>query len=62
MCRCPLIGSRLLTPIARIIHPPPCQQMGFEQSKVVSTLSRLNYRGNNVKNISDNAVLEELLK
>jgi ubiquitin-conjugating enzyme (huntingtin interacting protein 2) len=42
--------------------PPPCRQMGFEQSKVVSTLSRLNYRGNNVKNISDNAVLEELLK
>lgn len=36
--------------------------MGFEQSKVVATLSRLNYRGNNVKNISDNAVLEELLK
>ncbi|EJT45143.1 ubiquitin-conjugating enzyme e2-24 kda [Trichosporon asahii var. asahii CBS 8904] len=36
--------------------------MGFERPKVIATLKRLNYRGNNVSNINENTVIEELLK
>lgn len=30
--------------------------MGFERPKVIATLKRLNYRGNNVSNINENTV------
>jgi len=36
--------------------------MGFPREKVISTLKRLNYRGNNVSNIHESTVLEELFK
>ncbi|CED84954.1 ubiquitin-conjugating enzyme e2-24 kda [Phaffia rhodozyma] len=36
--------------------------IGFPRDRIVDCLRRLNYRGNNVKNISDDRVVEELLK
>lgn len=34
--------------------------MGFERPKVIATLKRLNYRGNNVSNINENTVSTSL--
>ncbi|EJD37495.1 hypothetical protein AURDEDRAFT_116792 [Auricularia subglabra TFB-10046 SS5] len=36
--------------------------MGFEASKVVDVLRRLNYRGANVAKVNDDRIVEELLK
>ncbi|KAF8319743.1 hypothetical protein DL93DRAFT_2074729 [Clavulina sp. PMI_390] len=36
--------------------------LGFPQAKVIDVLKRLNYRGSNVANITDDRVLDELLK
>jgi len=38
------------------------EEFGFERSKVIEVLRRLNYRGANVKNISEDTVMEELFK
>ncbi|KAI0076707.1 hypothetical protein K474DRAFT_1622360 [Panus rudis PR-1116 ss-1] len=38
------------------------ESMGFERSKVIDVLRRLNYRGANVAKIHDDRVVEELLK
>ncbi|KAF9490570.1 hypothetical protein BDN71DRAFT_1484421 [Pleurotus eryngii] len=37
-------------------------ELGFPKAKVVDALRRLNYRGNNTRNIPDDRVIEELLK
>ncbi|KAF9235644.1 ubiquitin-conjugating enzyme/RWD-like protein [Melanogaster broomeanus] len=43
-------------------HVDQFEAIGFERSKVIDVLRRLNYRGANVANISEDRVVEELLK
>jgi len=43
-------------------HVDQFEGLGFERSKVIDVLRRLNYRGANVANISEDKVVEELLK
>ncbi|KAI0927639.1 hypothetical protein AcV5_008121 [Taiwanofungus camphoratus] len=43
-------------------HVDRFQAIGFERSKVIEVLRRLNYRGANVAQINDDRVVEELLK
>ncbi|KAL7409603.1 ubiquitin-conjugating enzyme/RWD-like protein [Mrakia frigida] len=38
------------------------ENMGFDRMQIIDTLRRLNYRGNNVRTIADDRVVEELLK
>ncbi|KAE8213120.1 hypothetical protein CF327_g3322 [Tilletia walkeri] len=42
-------------------HVEQFEHMGFPKDKVVEVLRKLNYRGANVRNITDDAVLNELL-
>ncbi|KAH9831423.1 ubiquitin-conjugating enzyme/RWD-like protein [Rhodofomes roseus] len=43
-------------------HVQQFQSLGFEKSKVIDVLRRMNYRGANVANINDDRVVEEMLK
>ncbi|PWY98775.1 putative UBC1-E2 ubiquitin-conjugating enzyme [Testicularia cyperi] len=43
-------------------HVSQFVSMGFESSRVIEVLKRLNYRGANVRNVTDDTVLNELLK
>ncbi|KAI0698112.1 ubiquitin-conjugating enzyme/RWD-like protein [Cytidiella melzeri] len=43
-------------------HVDQFESLGFERSKVIDALRRLNYRGANVAKINDDRVVEELLK
>jgi len=43
-------------------HVEQFETLGFERSKVVEVLRRLNYRGSNVSNIPEDRIVEELLK
>jgi len=43
-------------------HVDQYESLGFERSKVIDVLRRLNYRGANVANIQDDRIVEELLK
>ncbi|KAL5482341.1 UBC1 [Sanghuangporus weigelae] len=43
-------------------HVEQFESLGFERSKVIDVLRRLNYRGANVANINEDRVVEELLK
>ncbi|KAI0727145.1 ubiquitin-conjugating enzyme/RWD-like protein, partial [Fomitopsis betulina] len=43
-------------------HVQQFESLGFERSKVIDVLRRMNYRGANVANINDDRVVEELLK
>ncbi|KAI5121361.1 hypothetical protein M0805_000669 [Coniferiporia weirii] len=43
-------------------HVVQFETLGFERSKVIDVLRRLNYRGANVANINEDRVVEELLK
>ncbi|PSR70921.1 hypothetical protein PHLCEN_2v13193 [Hermanssonia centrifuga] len=43
-------------------HVDQFEAIGFERSKVIDVLRRLNYRGANVAKINDDRVVEELLK
>ncbi|KIM36530.1 hypothetical protein M413DRAFT_288264 [Hebeloma cylindrosporum] len=43
-------------------HVDRFETLGFQRSKVIDALRRLNYRGPNVSKISDDRVVEELLK
>jgi len=43
-------------------HVANFENMGFERTKVIEVLKRLNYRGANVARVGDDRVVEELLK
>jgi len=43
-------------------HVDQFEALGFERSKVIDVLRRMNYRGANIANINDDRVVEELLK
>ncbi|KAN0105594.1 Ubiquitin-conjugating enzyme/RWD-like protein [Russula decolorans] len=43
-------------------HVDQFEAIGFERNKVIDVLRRMNYRGANVAKISDDKVVEELLK
>ncbi|KAF8187763.1 ubiquitin-conjugating enzyme/RWD-like protein [Pholiota molesta] len=43
-------------------HVDRFETLGFQRSKVIDALRRLNYRGPNVSQITDDRVVEELLK
>lgn len=43
-------------------HVDKFEALGFERSKVIDVLRRLNYRGANVPKINDDRIVEELLK
>jgi ubiquitin-conjugating enzyme (huntingtin interacting protein 2) len=43
-------------------HVDQFESLGFERTKVIEVLRRLNYRGANVASISEDKVVEELLK
>jgi len=43
-------------------HVDQFEAIGFERSKVIDVLRRLNYRGANITKIPDDKVVEELLK
>ncbi|KIJ98078.1 hypothetical protein K443DRAFT_221603 [Laccaria amethystina LaAM-08-1] len=43
-------------------HVDQFEALGFQRSKVIDVLRRLNYRGANVAQITDDRVVEELLK
>ncbi|KAG8869541.1 hypothetical protein FRB97_001052 [Tulasnella sp. 331] len=43
-------------------HVDQFEALGFERSKVIDVLRRLNYRGSNVANISEDRIVEALLK
>jgi len=43
-------------------HVDKFQSLGFDRSKVIDVLRRINYRGVNVGKINDDRVVEELLK
>ncbi|EJC98382.1 uncharacterized protein FOMMEDRAFT_23645 [Fomitiporia mediterranea MF3/22] len=43
-------------------HVDQFEALGFERGKVIDVLRRLNYRGSNVANITEDRVVEELLK
>ncbi|KAG5640900.1 hypothetical protein DXG03_006685 [Asterophora parasitica] len=43
-------------------HVEQFQALGFERSKVIDVLRKLNYRGPNVAKLSEDRVVEELLK
>ncbi|KAH9043507.1 ubiquitin-conjugating enzyme/RWD-like protein [Lactarius deliciosus] len=43
-------------------HVDQFEAIGFERSKVIDVLRRLNYRGANISKIPDDKVVEELLK
>ncbi|KAK0522501.1 Ubiquitin-conjugating enzyme E2 1 [Tilletia horrida] len=42
-------------------HVEQFENMGFSQDKVIEVLKKLNYRGANVRNVTDDTVLNELL-
>ncbi|KAI0287794.1 ubiquitin-conjugating enzyme/RWD-like protein [Multifurca ochricompacta] len=44
------------------VHVDQFEAIGFERSKVIDVLRRLNYRGSNVSKIPDDKVVEELLR
>jgi len=43
-------------------HVDQFEALGFERGKVIDVLRRLNYRGANVANISEDRIVEQLLK
>ncbi|KAJ7660429.1 ubiquitin-conjugating enzyme/RWD-like protein [Mycena rosella] len=43
-------------------HVDQFEQLGFPRAKVIDVLRRLNYRGANVAQITDDRIVEELLK
>jgi len=43
-------------------HVEQFEALGFERSKVIDVLRRMNYRGANVAKINDDRIVEELLK
>ncbi|GJE92516.1 ubiquitin-conjugating enzyme E2 [Phanerochaete sordida] len=43
-------------------HVDKFEALGFDRSKVIDVLRRLNYRGANVPKINDDRIVEELLK
>ena len=43
----------------QLIWSVPMQ--GFDQARVIDVLSRRNYRGSNVQNVSDDDILNSLL-
>ncbi|KAJ8092264.1 Ubiquitin-conjugating enzyme E2 1 [Marasmius tenuissimus] len=43
-------------------HVDQFESLGFPRSKVIDVLRRLNYRGANVAQISEDRIVEELLK
>ncbi|KAI0345504.1 hypothetical protein BDW22DRAFT_1405476 [Trametopsis cervina] len=43
-------------------HVDQFESLGFERSKVIDVLRRMNYRGANVAKINDDRIVEELLK
>jgi len=43
-------------------HVEKFEGLGFERGKVIDVLRRLNYRGSNVAQITDDRIVEELLK
>jgi len=43
-------------------HVDQFEALGFERHKVIDVLRRLNYRGSNVANISEDRIVEALLK
>ncbi|KAH8082469.1 ubiquitin-conjugating enzyme/RWD-like protein [Cristinia sonorae] len=43
-------------------HVDKFEALGFERSKVIDVLRRLNYRGANVAKLNDDRIVEELLK
>ncbi|EMD39899.1 hypothetical protein CERSUDRAFT_112150 [Gelatoporia subvermispora B] len=43
-------------------HVDQFEALGFDRSKVIDVLRRMNYRGANIANINDDRVVEELLK
>ncbi|KAG8927585.1 hypothetical protein FRC03_010492 [Tulasnella sp. 419] len=43
-------------------HVDQFESLGFERGKVIDVLRRLNYRGSNVPNISEDRVVEQLLR
>jgi len=43
-------------------HVDQFEALGFERGKVIDVLRRLNYRGANVANITEDRIVEELLK
>ncbi|KAF8633775.1 hypothetical protein AX15_001281 [Amanita polypyramis BW_CC] len=43
-------------------HVEKFESLGFERGKVIDVLRRLNYRGSNVAQITDDRIVEELLK
>jgi len=43
-------------------HVEQFESVGFERSKVIDVLRRLNYRGSNIVNIPEDRVIQELLK
>ncbi|PFH53292.1 hypothetical protein AMATHDRAFT_73488 [Amanita thiersii Skay4041] len=44
------------------VHVERFENLGFDRNKVIDVLRRLNYRGSNVAQITDDRVVEELLK
>jgi len=44
------------------VHVDQFESLGFERSKVIEVLRRMNYRGANVAKINEDKVVEELLK
>jgi len=44
------------------VHVDQFEGLGFDRSKVIDVLRRLNYRGANVPKITDDRIVEELLK
>jgi len=43
-------------------HVDKFEALGFDRSKVIDVLRRLNYRGANIANLNDDRIVEELLK
>ncbi|KAG8702260.1 hypothetical protein FRC09_004842 [Ceratobasidium sp. 395] len=60
----PASGARDEIAIAGLerAHVDQFESLGFERSKVIDVLRRLNYRGANVPKIPDDRIVEELLK
>ncbi|EPQ26265.1 uncharacterized protein PFL1_06200 [Pseudozyma flocculosa PF-1] len=46
----------------KLEHVAQFVNMGFERGQVIEVLKKLNYRGANVRNVTDDTVLNELLK
>ncbi|KAI0056412.1 hypothetical protein BV25DRAFT_1580633 [Artomyces pyxidatus] len=60
----PKVGAQDAVAIAGLekAHVDQFEALGFERGKVIDVLRRLNYRGANVASISEDKVVEELLK